>query len=283
MTTAITEATSMTTADPFRFGWRFVTSRVEGGGVERVKVPLTYEDVLHPMEEDVVVQNTAHQPDVAYLQHACKWILNGRPDVRVWSDLRIDWGVPGVDPHGPDVAVFVEAHTREPTPLGTYRPKEFGAKPILVIEVTSPATRSQDLHDKVLEYHRTGVPFYALVDYLPEFDLTRALVLGYRATPQGYLRLPLDEGGRLWLEPLGLWLGWKQGGAVCFDERNNPIPGPIEAKHQIEASDRRNEELQQQLEETVTALQESEKRTRDLAARLAEAEAKLGGQTGQPP
>src|SRR5204862_221599 len=114
---------------------------------------------------------------------------------------RTDWGVEEVKPHGPDLGVFVNVSKPWDRFKGTFKVAEVGAKPVLVIEVTSPNTRSNDLIDKVTEYYKAGVPLYAIVDYRPEVDERQVHVLGYEATPKGYVRIPLDERGRLWLEP----------------------------------------------------------------------------------
>jgi Uma2 family endonuclease len=295
MSSPATEAKpGMAEADPYRYGWRYVARPDERGLPVPVRQPLTYEDVLHPQEGDFIVQNSTHHPDVYYLEHAFNWILNGRQDVRVLADMRTDWGVEGIKPHGPDVVVFAGPRDREPPHFGTYKPKEWGTSPVLAVEVTSPSTRAQDVYDKVWEYYRAGIPYYAIVDYLTEEDGGRAVVFGYRATPEGYLRLPLDEKGRLWLEPVRLWLAW-EGRAVCYDEKNNRIPDNIETKRRWEAAESRNEELQQITEEAILARQEADRRARDeerqrldaekrasdLAARLAELEAKLRETSGQ--
>jgi colicin import membrane protein len=252
--------------------------------------PLTFEDVLHPQEGDFIMQNTAHNRDVVYLQYAFKQALNGRQDVRVWADLRTDWEVEGVRPHGPDVGVFEGMKGEEPVRVNTYMVKEDGARPALVVEVTSESTRTHDLISKVKEYHQAGVPLYAIVDYVPEADFDLAVVLGYRWTEEGFVRLPLNDDGRLWLGPVSLWLGWENGRAVCYDADYNRVLEPIEVK-------RRNNELEDQLEDEVVGRREAEKRAKDeerqrldaerratdLAARLAELEAKLRGDAGQQP
>ena len=39
-----------------------------------------------------------------------------------------------------------------------------GARPALVVEVTSPSTRENDLGTKPDFYHRAGVPLYVIAD-----------------------------------------------------------------------------------------------------------------------
>lgn len=47
--------------DPFRYGWRHVERRREGGTRVLERVPLTLLDVLHPQEGDQVTHSDAHQ------------------------------------------------------------------------------------------------------------------------------------------------------------------------------------------------------------------------------
>ncbi|MCS6839648.1 MAG: Uma2 family endonuclease, partial [Roseiflexaceae bacterium] len=46
---------------------------------------------------------------------------------------------------------------------------------------------------------------------------------GYRRTPTVYAVLPPDEQGRLWIEPLRIWLGVQDQQVVCYDAAGNPI------------------------------------------------------------
>ena len=156
---------------------------------------------------DCFVITAAHDRDTHYLKNALLLALNSREDVEVLNDVRIDWQVEGIKPHGPDLVVFVDVRKPWKRDVGTFRVKDVGARPVLVIEVTSPNTRSGDIDQKVLEYYQAGVPFYAIVDYYPELEERQVHIIGYRATPEGYARVPLDEKGRLWLEPVRLWLG----------------------------------------------------------------------------
>jgi Uma2 family endonuclease len=246
-----------------------------------VQVPLTREDVLHPQEDDHLMHNPAHDRDCNYLKNALLWAVNDRQDAEVLQDVRVDWGKEGVKPHGPDLSVFVEIHKAWERDGGTFLVAEVEAKPILVIEVTSPATRDIDLDEKVLEYFQAGVPFYAIVDSRREQGIRQVRILGYRATPDGYLRLPLDAQGRLWLEPVKLWLAGGPERAVCFDEQGVRIPDFAEAMRNGRQAEAQNEELRSAVEEAITARQQAEKRVTDLAARLAELEAELQRHSGQ--
>ena len=69
---------------------------------------------------------------------------------------------------------------------------------------TELRTAAFGLVEKVEHYHRVGVPLYVIVDEEREAGPLR--LLGYQYKPQGYALMPLDERGRLHLEPFGLYL-----------------------------------------------------------------------------
>src|SRR5947208_1603737 len=88
-------------ADPFRYGWRFVRQRLADGHETLEQVPLTLEDVLHPQEEDHVVENSLHERECerGYLTWAFRSRLDRLDRGSVLSDCIINWGVPGLGNH----------------------------------------------------------------------------------------------------------------------------------------------------------------------------------------
>src|SRR4051812_44078946 len=92
-------------SDPFRYGWRFVKQETDKG-TELVQVPLTAEDVLHPQEDDFIVQTDYHVTDCCYLREVLIARAEENDDLIVLHDHRVDWEVEGVKPHGPDIVVF---------------------------------------------------------------------------------------------------------------------------------------------------------------------------------
>jgi hypothetical protein len=215
-------------ADPYRYGWRYVRQIAPDGAETSEQVPLRHEDVLHPEEGDFIVNSPAHNDNRGYLYNALRGHLAEIEGVVVLHQARIDWGVPGVRPHGADVALFLGVRRPWNRHRATFMVAEVDALPALVIEVTSPTTRAFDLDEKVLEYHRAGVAFYAIVDDCPELDPPRVRVLAYRTTPEGYVRVPPDERGWVWLEPAQLWLvgeGWR---VRCYDKWGQRIRDYVE-------------------------------------------------------
>jgi colicin import membrane protein len=127
--------------DPYRYGWRYVRqTRSDTEAFDQV--PLTLEDV-HPEVGDFIVQTDPHDSDRAYLKAVFKARLNDDRSAAVLSDCRVDWNIPGVRPLGPDVAVFFGV--RRHTCWSTFDVSEEKARPALVIEVTSPETRTNDV------------------------------------------------------------------------------------------------------------------------------------------
>ncbi len=176
------------------------------GSVTYNAIPLTLEDVLFPETGDFIVQTDHHDNDSSYLKYVFKVRLTGDPHVAVVSDCRVDWNIPGVRPLGPDIAVFFRVqHHRD---WATLDVAAEGAEPVLVVEVTSPQSRKNDLETKVDFYHAAKVPLYVIADARTETDENRRLeLIAYRYQPDAYERIAPDHRGWIWLEPVRLWLG----------------------------------------------------------------------------
>jgi colicin import membrane protein len=210
------------TEPPFHYGWRYVC-RVTNGREEWEQVPLTEEDVLHPQMDDYIVQSHMHQCICHYLYTVLRSRMKHIPGGLVLHDVGVEWGVPGIRHHAPDLAVF--AGVWEPPWRGKFDLKASGGRVLLAIEVTSPSTRHLDVASPLPEartrfrhYAQVGIPLYILVD-----EARRAStavpppIFGYELTEDGYQPLLLDEQGRLWVPPVGMWLGPSGGDVVWFD------------------------------------------------------------------
>ncbi len=192
--------------DPYIYGWRDVPVTGPDGRVSYDQVPLTLEDVLFPETGDFIVQTDHHDNDSSYLKSVFKARLAGDPEAAVVSDCRVDWNIPGVRPLGPDIAMFFGiSHHRD---WATLDVAAEGAQPALVVEVTSPQSRMNDLETKVEFYHAAKIPLYVIADARTETEETRRLeLIAYRYQPDGYERIAPDHRGWIWLEPVRLWLG----------------------------------------------------------------------------
>jgi hypothetical protein len=259
-------------ADPFRYGWRDVARRGADGSVRWEREPLTLLDVLHPQAGDFVVQSDAHTRRCAYLYDVMRARLAGDPTAVVLHDTLVDWGVPGLRPHAPDIAAFFGVRERQD--WGIFDVRAEGARPALVIEVTSPQTATLDRSNKLEAYDVAGVPLYIIVDTVRRAGQPELRLRGHELGPTGYGALAMDDRGWLWLAPVRLWLGLQDGEVACFDAEGELL-GDYQA---LAAALAAAEERAATAEER--ALAEAEARAA-LAARLREAEAELRRLRGQ--
>lgn len=205
----------------FPYGWRYVRRTLENG-VEVVEtVPLTRADLLHPQEEDVIVHSSEHERTCTYLQNVLEACLSTDPTAVVLRDVRVAWDTPAVKPLGPDLVVIFGV--REQKNWSTFDVVQEGTRPALVIEVTSPETRSLDLVDKADKYDIVGVPLYIIVDFYERQAQTLVRLLGYQQSPNGYTPLALNEQGQLWLEPVSIWIGIAGNRVQCYDTEGNVL------------------------------------------------------------
>jgi colicin import membrane protein len=203
-------------SDPFRFGWRYVRVRRADGTESLEQLPLSLEDALHPEDGDHIVHSDAHDDDLSYLKYVFKSLLERDSRAVVLSDCGVDWNLPGIRPLCPDLAVFLGVKVRRDWTIFDVEAEH--AEPALVIEVTSPSTRSNDVETKFDYYHRAGVPLYVIADAHKETETYRRLeVIAYRHTAKSYEKIDADAHGRIWLEALGVWLGISQNPITGFD------------------------------------------------------------------
>lgn len=207
------------TTDPYRYGWRVVAQPQADGTVQRVTVPLTLEDLLHPEEDDEVTHAEPHERRCVYLYDVFRAQVAGAAGVAVLKDVRIAWDVPNLRPHGPDLMVIPDV--REPRAWSTFDVTAEGTRPALIVEVTSPATASLDLGDKLRHYDQARVPLYIIVDGADEAMPLR--LFGFERVGGRYRGLAPDEQGRLWLAPVRVWLSIVDEELACFDESGSPI------------------------------------------------------------
>lgn len=248
--------------DPFRLGWRYVNERTPEGEVITRQVPLTDEDVLHPQEGDFIMITQRHDRVRVYLKEALKSFV-GLNDILVLSDHRIDWGSKYGWAHGPDIVAFSDIQGTYSVDSGTFHMAKFKAKPLFVIEVTSPATRDKDFGAKVREYFLVGVPVYVIVD-LPSDEEPRDITLhGLQPGGTEYEALSKDDKGRLWLGAVGLWLGVEDEVVYLEDAEGNRLPD-------YEDLARQRHEAQQRTAAAEAKVRELE----DKLARLSQTNAK---------
>ncbi|PMP74744.1 MAG: hypothetical protein C0183_20770 [Roseiflexus castenholzii] len=254
MSAALTDqenSASATETGPF-YGWRFIRRELPDGMIEWAQVPLTYEDVLHPEEGDQVTHSSLHQRRWHYLREVFERQVANDPTAVVLDDVRIEWDVPDLKPHSPDLMVIFGVKERKN--WSTFRVAEEGVRPALIVEITSPETRGHDVMTKVDHYEMAGVPLYVIVDGIERRGQLGVRLIGYTLTPEGYRMLAPDDQGRLWLAPVRVWLGVRDGDIICYDEAGNPLGDHLAL---------------------AQALQEEERARRAAEARAVEAESRI--------
>ncbi len=265
--------------DPYRFGWRYVRRELADGREVYDQVPLSWEDLLYPEEEDFVVESPTHRRDYNYCHDALETLYRDDGSVVVLGNCRIDFAAAGVRPLGPDVVVLFGVH--QWLRQATFEVAVEGGWPVVVIEVSSPSTRSHDLANKPDLYYRAGVEKYVIVDRgWQGTDPPR--LIGYQRGPQGWLRLPADPRGWLDLSPVSVFLGLEGDRAWLYHAatgtRLPDLTGATIAKENAEAKVRDAEEQIRDAEEKIRdeakARADAEGKVRDEVKARADAEAK---------
>jgi hypothetical protein len=235
-------------ADPerYRYGWRYVKRKLDDGRETIEEVPLSLEDVLHPQEDDVIPENTVHEPERGYLTWSFRGRLDRIPSGQVLSDCLLDFNVAGVRPLSPDVSVIEGVNTLPLPQLGTYRFADLGGRCLLAVEIASPHTRENDVDRKPELFHRCGVQQYVLIDQQRE-DGPREII-SRRWTPDGYVVEALDANGRARLHALGLLLGLRDNRIRLYDaDTGVEIGDPVETSEALRSAEERIRELEEEL------------------------------------
>src|SRR5271156_2258250 len=162
MSTVPRRSSPADTKPSYRFGYREVRVKLPNGRFRFKRVPLTLKDVLHPRFGDVHVLSDAHGDDCLYLKSALETKLAVDPSVVVFYDVGIFWDVPRLRHHSPDISVIFGVHEKKE--WKTFNVKTERVRPSLIIEVTSPSTRVNDLRTKLKQYGRALVPYYVIAD-----------------------------------------------------------------------------------------------------------------------
>jgi len=261
--------------DPFRIGYRYVPAVGPDGHERPVMVPLTEEDFLHPQEEDRQMLTDLHTETVNYLRDAIRIANDGRAGFRVFSDHRIDWQVPGVLPHGPDVVAF-ENFFADWDPLrGTLPVRDLGLEVLVVIEVTSEATRATDFEPKFLEFFDAGIPYYVILDAAGPEGYEK--VLGYGRGDDGFEPLPRDDRLGVLVPDVNIWLRWAGDRFVAATEAGAYIPTNLELARDAERERQRADvETLRAAAEKLRA-DEATQRLEDLQRELAALKARRNG------
>jgi len=269
----------------FDYGYREVLKKLPDGRETWVRIPLTLEDVLHPEFGDVHVLGDPHDDDCNYLKDVLKDRFAADPAVVVFSDCGIFWDVPGLRHHSPDLSVIFGVKRRKD--WQTFHVKVEKVRPALIVEVTSPKTRVNDVKTKVEQYARAKVPHYAIADARTEEGKRRLALIAYQLKGKTYEPVDLDEHGRAWLAPVGLWLGVKQnpetGGdrVALIDPATNQEIGDYTAVNQARAAEAQRADTEAQRANTEAQRADAEAQRANAEAQRADAEAQRANAEAQ--
>jgi len=223
------------------YGSRWVEVRDADGAARFEEVPLTWKDLFDPQEGDRLMHSPGHGKTLrdTGARLDCFYDAQGRDDVVVYDDVRIDWKTPGVDPACPDVAVIPGMKKRHKgrRPPKSFNEKEEGTSPCFVLEVTSEETANYDRTRKPAIYRKAKVPEIFLLDELKSpWEL-----VGERRNPKTgrYLKVRPDKRGRLLAETLGVYWSISESGDDLILE--DAETGEVLLKPVAEAQARRQE------------------------------------------
>jgi Uma2 family endonuclease len=242
-------------------GWRTVTVTQPDGTTTEKMVPLTPEEFLHPQEGYHLPNSTFHD-DVA---GQAKDILTRRyandSTVGVFRDLLIEWDIPGQGDHCPDTFVAFGISNKDQNRSKFIVANE-GVRPAFVLEVVSPRYRREDREKKVLEYARTTVQEYVIIDRRNQRGQMIEEVLGYRLVEGLYQPITPDEEGRILCETVGVLMSLQDGRLLIEDANTGER---LLSSLELEAA---NQELEVANQELEIAKDSAEQQAAEMAAML---------------
>jgi Uma2 family endonuclease len=176
--------------------------------------------------------------------------------------------------------------------------REGGRYPDVIIEITSPSTKSKDTKDNLLLYSKV----FRTREYY-WYDEAVGELVGYRLQGDEYAPIAPNENGWLWSEVLGVWLGvsdlpyqgWRYRWLRYYDAEGRLVPTGEEAERaraeaerqraeqaeQRAARERLRREQERQRAEAERILREQERLLREQAEQRAEQERLLREQAEQ--
>jgi Uma2 family endonuclease len=266
----------------FTIGWRYVTETLPSGEETYYQIPLTAEDLLDPQLGDQVVQHSKHQS----LNHDLVNILNNHyvddPTIRVFSDLKMMWGIPGLSEPAPDVAVIPHLKNKKQDHSSFDVVKE-GTRPCLVIEIMSEGSPGDDTK-KVDIYEKALIPEYFIINPHSNEAQPYYEIWGYRLENGKYQPIEFDKRGSLLSQSTQILFSlYKKGQHLRLKDNitgqwllttQEEKAGRLKAEKQVQAEAEARQEAEARMQAEAQARQEAETRMQWLEQRLRELEAK---------
>jgi Uma2 family endonuclease len=235
-------------------GWREEQQRTPEGRVERIRIPLTAEEALHPKEGYVMPERSEHDFISDDLCDMLRAYFAKQPGMVVYRNLSFEWDDPAVKTLTPDVAVV--PNVQEPKRnRSQFVVASEQTRPMLIVEIVSPSSREADRVTKVKSYARVGVAEYVYIDSRVRKGQILWEIAGYRLEDGHYTPMLPDEDGALYCATVDLRIGIEDGKVWLEDAKTG-------------------QNLLTHLE-TQQALEQAQQRATTAEARIAELEAQL--------
>ncbi|MDM8558373.1 Uma2 family endonuclease [Candidatus Parabeggiatoa sp. HSG14] len=269
--------------EEFTIGWRYVTKTLPSGEKTYYQIPLIAEDLLDPQWGDQVVQNSEHQEANTDIFMTLKNHYASDSTIRVFSDLKMRWGIPELKEPAPDIAVIPNLKNKKASRSSFDVIKE-GTRPCLIIEMMSEGYPGDDTK-KVDIYEKAGVAEYIIINPHPNEAPPYFEIWGYQLNSIGkYQRITPNKQGQLLSQTTDILFCLSEKGQrlrlkdtvtdkwlrTASEERDDRLKA--EKKVQAETNARQKAETQAQAE--ALARQDAEARIQWLEQRLRELEAK---------
>jgi len=265
-------------SEEFTIGWRYVTKTLPSGEETYYEIPLTAEDLLEPQWGDQVVQNSEHQDSNTDIYIKLKNHYANDPTVRVFSDLKIMWGIVGLKEPAPDIAVIPNLKNKKASRSSFDVVKE-GTRPCLVIEMMSEGYPGDDTK-KVKIYEQAGVTEYIIInphsnEAKPYFEMW-----GYRLNSVGkYQRLNPNKQNQLLSQTTNiLFCLSKKGQRLMLKDT---VSGSFLLTHEESESQRLEEAKTRQKAEAQAQVEAQARQEEAKARQKAEAQAQVEARARQ--
>ncbi len=264
------------TDDESYYGYRTVIEYDENGKSLFRELPLTLDDFLEPEEGDVYMQGNLHEEDVDRLKSIFRFYLRDRKNITVYCDMKIIWGIEGLNNPAPDISVLENVRNPKEPRNSFYVPEE-GTKPFFVLEVVSPRYRDADTDKKPDIYRRAGVSEYVIADPGLEGGRISYTVSGYRLIGSRYVRMKPDKHGRIRSLTADVLIGPADSGArlAVYDavtgyEILSDEERADQEKIRAEHAENRAEHAENRAEQEKARAEQEKARAERLAAKLRE-------------
>jgi Uma2 family endonuclease len=246
-----------------------------------------------PEEDEVPLESDYHRLQINLLHDITYQLFKHRTDfycggnMFIYYDLEQAEGViqfvqgqrPSAPYKGPDFFVVLGAVDGAKKRKRWVVWREGGRYPDVIIEITSPSTKSKDTKD--------NLPLYSKVFRTREYywyDEASGELVGYRLQGDEYAPIAPNENGWLWSEVLGVWLGvsdapflgWRYRWLRFYREDGSLVLTGEEAERLLREQAEQRAEQERLQREQAEQRAEQERLLREQAERrLAELEAEL--------